>query len=64
MHYPETEHVQSVIDDMLSQIPSAGVVILGDLLKTLFYAHNAIWLTIDHVGRAAFDIGEWIVPIS
>ena len=33
------EHLQSAIDDMLSQIPSAEVVILGD-----FNAHNGSWL--------------------
>ena len=48
------EHIQSAIDDMLSQIPSAEAVILGD-----FNAHNASWLgsrTTDYTGRAAFDL--------
>ena len=33
------KHIQSAIDDMLPQMPSAEVVILGD-----FDAHNASWL--------------------
>ena len=48
------KHIQSAIDDMLSQTPSAEVVIFGD-----FNAHNDSWLgsrATDHGGRAAFDL--------
>ena len=48
------EHMQSALDDMLSQIPSAEVIILSD-----FNGHNASWLgsrTTDHVVRAAFNL--------
>ena len=48
------EHMQLAIDDMLSQILSAEIVILGD-----FNPHNANWLgsrTTYHAGRAAYDL--------
>ena len=56
------EHMQSAIDDMLSQIPSAAVVILVD-----FIANNASWLrspTTEHAGRAAFDHATANGPIE
>ncbi|XP_045500113.1 uncharacterized protein LOC123697614 [Colias croceus] len=48
------DHIQLTADNMLNQIPSAEIVVLGD-----FNAHHIEWLksrTTDHAGKSVYDL--------